>query len=190
MGWKQLGGWKTLGVAFVASFLTVSTAQAGLFDFLFGRREPAPVAAPAHPDVTIAKPVAKKPLRTAKHRKPTGLVMLNPLSPFDAKQQMARVIDPVANPDWHLIDPTLKRGDILVLTDRVVVFKGGQIGAPKSYVSLDETRLYNRRERLLIAEMTRQPVQPFLLADKAGPRQPRVLKSASLIRPLELRPGL
>ncbi len=180
-------GWKAMAIAFVASFVTVSTANAGFLDFLFGRRAPAaaqPVA--QHPDVTVTKPRVKRVAKADGPRKPKQmrLVALTP------KDQRARTIDPIANPDWYLTDPTLRRGDILVLADRVLVFKGGEIGAPKSYVSLNETRLYNRKERLLIAEMTKQPNEPFLLADKAGPRQPRLLKSASLLRPLELRSGL
>ena len=179
-------GWKSLAVAFVASLATVSSANAGFLDFLFGRRAPAPVAQPVdvHPDVTIAKP---RPNRVASRAaKPRGRQPVQ-LSP---KDQLARTIDPVANPDWHLIDPTLRRGDILVLPDQVLVFNGGQIGALKNYVLLEQSRIYNRKERVLIAEMTGQPREPLLLAGGTGPRQPRLLKSASLVRPLELRSGL
>lgn len=170
-------GWKTLIAAFIVSFVSVSTAQAGLFDFLFKPRQPARVEAAAAPAPAVRAPVARKP---AKRPVETRLVVLH--APIDMEAGRARVIDPEAIPDWHLIDPTLRRGDILVLRDRVVVFAGGAIGAPKSYVALSRSRLVSRSERASIA-LAARPDPMTIMTAEGGPRQPRMLKSATAVMP-------
>jgi hypothetical protein len=59
-------------------------------------------------------------------------------------------IDPVQTPDWHLQDPTLRRGDIVVLKDQVLVFKGGRMPFSRAdFASLSESDLpAEERERL------------------------------------------
>lgn len=179
---------KAIVVAVAATLVSAPAAQAGFLDFLFAPRKPV-VAAPqiaVHPHVTMQPRAARsmrtgKPVKVAKSAKSSDrawAVMTDP------KEHLARTIDPVANPDWHLIDPTLRRGNVLVLTDRVLVFTGGRIGAPASYVSLAETRLVSKTERTRIAEMTGRAVLPPLLASKNPPQQPRLLRQASVMPPV------
>ncbi|QZO01878.1 hypothetical protein [Chenggangzhangella methanolivorans] len=125
----------TLGLAVAVGLGGVSSANAGLLDFLFGwaKRPPAaPVAAAPHPDLTLSP---AKPRRTAraKPKTPRAPVQISP------KDMLARTIDPAKNPNWYLEDPTLRRGDILVLSDRVLVFKGGPIGVAQNYAALSNT---------------------------------------------------
>lgn len=176
-------GWKALTAAFVASFVSVSTAQAGLLDFLFKPRTPAPVEATVTP--APAATVARKPAKRSAQGRPVALH-----TPVDMEAGRARVIDPEANPDWHLIDPTLRRGDILVLRDRVVVFAGGPVGAPKSYVALSRSRLVSKEERARLT-LAARPDPMTIMTAEGGPRQPRMLKSATAVMPpvLGLRPG-
>lgn len=154
------------GFAFAIGMGSVGSAKAGLFDFLFGPRKPAaPVAAVRpvvdHPYVTIAprkKVVTKRVVRRIQ---------------IDPKDMMARTIDPVKNPHWYLEDPTLKKGDILVLNDRVLVFRGGTVGDPLAYVSLGASRQLNKSDRAKVAAMTRPQAGPVAEA-AAEPRPTRV----------------
>lgn len=177
---------KSLALAMAATLASVSTAQAGLFDFLFAPRKPAPIVSPApRPTVPIVKPRVAKAARSgrtvkARSRKPGGDRAIF----VDPKAQLAATIDPVRNPDWHLIDPTLRRGDILVLADRVLVFAGGRIGAPASYVSLRDDRTLGRKLKTQVAAMTGQGRLPPLLASKEPPRQPQLLRQASVMPPV------
>lgn len=177
-------GWKALTAACVASFVSVSTAQAGLFDFLFKPRRQAPVQATVAP-VPAAAPVARKPAKRSGETRPAALH-----TPVDMAAGRAQVIDPEANPDWHLIDPTLRRGDILVLRDRIVVFAGGPVGAPRSYVALSRSRLVSKEERAQLT-LAARPDPMTIMTAEAGPRQPQVLKAATAVMPpvLGLRSG-
>lgn len=175
------------GFAFAVGLGGVTTAQAGgLLDFLFGwkdrtdiqRAAPAPVA---HPDITISG--KQKPRKVARNKAREPRVAAVGLSP---KEQLARTIDPNKNPNWYLEDPTLRKGDILVLNDRVVVFTGGALGAPKSYVALSRAKLLTRKERERVAAMTGGALEPSMLANAGPARQPRLLKSVSLTRPAPL----
>lgn len=63
-------------------------------------------------------------------------------------------IDPVKVPQWYLTDPTLRRGDIVVLVNGVFVFEGGSRipYAPDDFVPLERSRL-SAGERARIAAM-------------------------------------
>lgn len=63
-------------------------------------------------------------------------------------------IDPVANPNWFMDDPTLRRGDIVVLDGQVLVFEGGKPPhGPESFSSLGKTRLLSQAERERVGAM-------------------------------------
>ena len=72
---------------------------------------------------------------------------------IDPKLQLARTIDPSKQPDWYLTDPTIKKGDVLFLNNRVVVFKGVRVGNLKDYVPVSRTRLLTQRERRWIEKL-------------------------------------
>lgn len=168
------------GFAFALGMGGVTSANAGLLDLIFGWRDrtaaPRATAPAPHPVVTIsAKP--KNKVARAKNRTPKAPAQLSP------QEMLARTIDPNKNPNWHLEDPTLRKGDILVLNDRVVVFTGGPLGAPKSYVALSRTKLLTKQERLQVAAMTRRPAEPEAFAS-GEPRQPRLLRSVGLGGPV------
>ena len=175
------------GLAFAIGMSGVTSANAGLLDFIFGWRNRTDLSTPptrptAHPSVTInSASMSKKKIARAKKRTPKAPVQLSPA------EMMARTIDPYSNPNWWLEDPTLRKGDILVLKDRVVVFSGGAVGAPKSYVALERTKLLSRSERRQVAAMTGFPREPVMLANSVPVVQPKVLKSVSLAGPVQPR---
>lgn len=88
-----------------------SEAQAqGFFEFLFGgRSQPSysPYYEPEPLEMTVSPRKKKKAAKEA---------------PPAPKLQTA--IDPRKDPDWHLHDRTLRRGDIVVLKGQVLVFDG------------------------------------------------------------------
>jgi hypothetical protein len=65
-------------------------------------------------------------------------------------------IDPVKNPDWYLDDPTLRRGDIVVLKGEVLVYQGSGRSphAREDFTALDASAL-SAAERDRIAAMAR-----------------------------------
>jgi hypothetical protein len=186
------------GFAFAVGIGGVTSAQAGLLDFIFGWRDRTDLSraeAVRHPQVTIsARPKAKRDARAprgggsasrpayrAADRRETRVAAKasksapsKPAAPvLTAREQLARTIDPAKNPRWWLEDPTLRKGDVLVLNDRVVVFTGGTIGSPKSYVALSRTKLLSAKERARIATQTGLGAPPAAVADGGGPRKMR-----------------
>lgn len=120
------------------------TAQAGLFDFLFGgfsQPQAAPqYYSPAPLDVRV-NPRARRSMqsRSESTSKPKAL---------------ATAIDPVKNPNWYLEDPTLRRGDIVVLKGRILVFDGGRnVGSVEAFTDLKASRLLSKGERDRIQQM-------------------------------------
>ena len=167
---------RAIAVGLVAVMASGTTAQAGFLDWLFGSRKPAaPVGAAAQPvSVTIhpSRRVASKP-----KAKTPSIVQLSP------QEMMARTIDPVANPDWWLMDPTLRKGDILVLSDRVMVFAGGRVGVAANYAALENSRLVSKTERRQIAMMASIRYEPPMLTAAAAPKQPQLLRQAAAVMP-------
>ena len=68
-------------------------------------------------------------------------------------------INPVEHPNWYLEDPTLRRGDIVVLQGKVLVYEGGGRGSadPASFASLNRTRLLSKAERTKVGAMAGLP---------------------------------
>ncbi|WP_139221126.1 hypothetical protein [Bosea sp. OK403] len=128
------------------SALTASQAQAGLLEMLFGapvpqRQEIAPL------EMTIRP--TKKP--TSKPKIPR--VSMD--DDGDSKRYLQVSIDPVSNPDWYLTDPTLRRGDIVVLPNKVLVYAGGRTSRRLAdFDDLQGTRLVSSRDRERIKLLT------------------------------------
>lgn len=98
-----------------ASLTLAAPARAGFWDQIFGVA-PRPVYAPAQIDNPLNVTVRPR------HKKDAGL----PKAPKD-EAPMKRVypIEYAKDPYWYTRDETLKKGDIIVLNNRVVVFDGG-----------------------------------------------------------------
>lgn len=106
----------------IASLGVASPAgAAGFWETLFGvpqRRAiaPAPEGNPLHMTVRPKRKKAKAVLDAGKD---------------GPKPLLVKPMDYANDPFWYLKDETLKKGDIIVLKDRVVVFDGG----PRAYVN-------------------------------------------------------
>lgn len=127
-----------LGITTVAG-----RAEAGLFDFLFGRPNPGPQY--YYPNVQAAPlEMRVRPRRTTttKHQ-------------GTEKRVVATSIDPVKNPTWYLADPTLRRGDIVVLKGKILVYDGGSRGSDgtEDFTALKDSRLVSKGERERIQKM-------------------------------------
>ncbi|WP_375462281.1 hypothetical protein [uncultured Enterovirga sp.] len=154
------------GVAFIGALFAAMPAQAGLFDFLFGgdgfRQPPPPQYLP---------PQAPIDVRVNPRRRAPGSSASKPTMEraVERKPVISKPIDPVARPNWFLEDPTLRRGDIVVLKGQVLVFNGAR-GAvtPAAFTSLDRSSLVSRAEKTRIEKM----------ADTTGPAVEPVAKAA------------
>ncbi|PZR84036.1 MAG: hypothetical protein DI537_33815 [Stutzerimonas stutzeri] len=115
-------------------------AAAGFLDFLF-----APQPAQAPPSAT------SDPLEmTVRPRKPKPQQRLS-----EPRTVLATPIDPVANPWWHLDDPTLRYGDIVVLPQGAMIYRGKAAERRLSdFERLSRTTLLSRNERERIRRMT------------------------------------
>jgi hypothetical protein len=149
--------------ALLAGAVIAGDAKAGnIFDAIgaiFGGDPPQPTREfyrPAEPD---REP---EPYRTYSDRE--GLdVTVRPRRKRQAAaprpvERMA-AIDPVKVPTWYLEDPTLRRGDIVVLPGQVLVFEGDRGGDRRieDFASLDESRLISNSERQRLQAMAGLP---------------------------------
>jgi hypothetical protein len=143
-----------MGLSLLASTATPGHASGGLFDAigaaLFGR--PAPTFAPAQPD-QMPMTVTVRPRRTTAttHRRLRALA---------SKPKPVLVkLDPATDPTWYLRDPTLRRGDIVVLKTGVVVFDGAAKAehTAEDFTALGRTPLLSAARRQEIAEMAARP---------------------------------
>lgn len=138
----------------------VSPAEAGLFEVLFGNRAapPAsnrPLAVHVRPRGTVqaGRPdVAVRPDAAARVRREPSAT---PRRVKESRVFLQRGIDPVREPEWHLKDPTLRRGDIVVLATGAKVFmgRGGARLADTDFASLGKASGIGRAERLKVEAM-------------------------------------
>lgn len=151
---------------------------AGLLDFLFGGARPQyqPPSQPSYGGDFDVRPLEMtiRPRRsrsTGEHREAR-----------EAKPKMATPIDPVAHPNWYLEDKTLRRGDIVVLKDRVLVYEGGRSGSLEAFSSLDRSRLVSKVDRARVSQMaglrrvTMADAEPDAVAPASGGKKARVAK--------------
>lgn len=164
--------WTSAAIGFAIPVVLLSplnAARAGFLDWLFAPRKPAvtrPLAnAAAHPDVTVGtrrvarKRVAAKVVRGER----------TPARRLDPKEQLARTIDPDKRPDWYLIDPTIRKGDVLFLRNRVLVYKGSRLGDARSYVPVSQSRELSRKERRLLEAMAPARGEAAPVASRPAP---------------------
>ena len=163
--------WVSALVGFLAPvvlFSPLNGAKAWVTSFL-NSRKPA-VAAPstvAHPVVTVRRSARVVVARRRGAKAPVQLAQAPVAKPLDPQTQLAQTIDPNKRPDWYLIDPTLKKGDVLFLRNRVLVFRGGRIGDLRDYVPVSGTRLLSRKERRIIEGLAAHSPAPSDLSRPA-----------------------
>ena len=152
------------GVALL--FGGITAAQAGFFERLFGvESEPEqpryyyqPTPDQGHIDEAPARR-QRRPLDFTVRPRPTDRAVQRdrkngPRGLNGGQVEIASVpsgpIDPAANPNWQLQDPTLRTGDIVVLDKEVLVFRGGRMPFSRAnFASLSQSDLpKEERERL------------------------------------------
>lgn len=158
------------------TWIAASTeAQAGLFDFLFGGgyQRPAPQHYAPPPSYGRAPlDVRVNPQR----RKPHGVAKARPTRERGPKV-VNRSIDPRQHPNWHLEDPTLRRGDIVVLPTGVMVYKGGaRPQTREDFAKLSESSLVSKKERDRIQQMAGPPT---VTAEKDDPAKGKEASGAT-----------
>ncbi|MGA0597431.1 hypothetical protein [Enterovirga sp. CN4-39] len=130
----------------------VTAAQAGFFERLFG------IESDPQPQQYYYQPApALNRYQGIDADEPLGFTVRKKAKPRSVRREhretkkTAQVpIDPVKNPEWYLQDPTLRRGDIVVLKDEVLVFRGGRMPySRQNFASLAQSDLPKaERERL------------------------------------------
>lgn len=117
----------------------------GLLEFLFGVRPEAPAQQEYEPAEPLEMTVS--PRRERSRPKEVSRPV-----------RLATPIDPKTTPNWHLVDPTLRPGDIVVLPGQVLVFEGGAFPAQRSdFATLDRSRRISKGERQQIEKMATVP---------------------------------
>lgn len=127
-------------------------AQAGLFDFLFGgqQRQAPQYYAPAPSYDRAPLDVRVNPRRKVKDA--------GKARPERTTKVVNKSIDPRQHPNWFLEDPTLRRGDIVVLPTGAMVYQGGSRPQMKEdFAKLGESRLLSKKERERIGDMVGPP---------------------------------
>lgn len=140
-----------IGIAAAFGLGSAAPAQANFLDVLFGR-SPAPsyrYVPDGDPlNVTVRK---KAPRKKAVVHKETPSVL------------QKSTLDPAKDPHWYLKDHTLRRGDIVVLPNRVLVMRGQASDLrPSSFEDIRSSKGISSRERNRILAIT-QP-QPGTMA--------------------------
>lgn len=94
--------------------------------------------------MTVRGKARKKTPRTARKAAPPTEAAVRQKPTLDAK-----------DPHWHLKDETLRRGDIVVLDNKVLVFRGDSSNIRlSSFEDLKNTKSITNRERRRILSMT------------------------------------
>jgi hypothetical protein len=137
--------------------LSGGTAGAGFSDLA-----PEPqVAAPGAPAVATSNPSPRKGRRSASHR------LKRPKVSYRAAVLNAQ-IDPAMDPNWYLSDPTLRRGDMVVLENKVLVYDGPPETGPHMrarFADLQSSAVVSNETKKLVIQMTglrssSEPSQP------------------------------
>jgi hypothetical protein len=168
--------WPVFVALFSLSVLGSSgSAQAGLFDFLFGNQPPAPAPfgyAPSRPmdrqqyrkgshrasgefrDPRETKAAAK--LRRAGERLSASGDKASPLPARDlvAIRKLSDVARDQGFQAAFMQDPTLRSGDILVTQTGIVVFEGGDTKRVNNFRPLSSSRLKNRADLALLQKIS------------------------------------
>lgn len=153
-------------------------SAAGLFDLLLGGAAPSPVAAPAESGtLTVHRRHAR---RTAPRvARVSAKATTARAEARDGSHKAEVSIDPAKVADWYLRDRTLRRGDIVVLRDGVLVYTGRRAGEARragDFARLRDARFLPARTREFVAKAT--ATNAFSPA-VAAPPKPKVRPSAT-----------
>lgn len=119
-----------------------SPAQAGLLDALFGVGSPPPRLYEPETD-PLNVTVRKKARKTAAPQTERPPIL------------QKSTLDPSKDPHWYLKDETLRRGDIVVLPNRVLILRdGGGSLRPAAFEDIKRTTSLSERERARIIAIT------------------------------------
>jgi hypothetical protein len=139
-----------LGLAAAIATLAVVPAQASFLDVLFGR---------SPTQVRYYEPEGDPLNVTVRKRKPKKKTAI----PKDAPPVLQKsTLDPAKDPHWYLKDHTLRRGDIVVLPNRVLVMRGSASDLrPSAFEDIRTSAGVSGRERARILAITHaQPGLP------------------------------
>jgi hypothetical protein len=146
--------------ALAAASVVATPASAGFFDFLFGGgyQRPAPqYYAPAYERAPLD-------VRVDPRRRAPGQAKARTDKESAPKKVVNKAIDPKAHPNWFLEDPTLKRGDIVVLPTGAMVYEGGSRPQTKQdFAKLSDSRLVSKKERERINDMVGPPIETAVI---------------------------
>lgn len=146
-----------------------SAQAAGLFEFLFG---PQPVPRSYQPEPAYAPDPLEMTIRPRRVR---------PAQRVETKPKLAKPIDPVQNPQWYLDDPTLRKGDIVVLKGRVIVYDGGRGARTEDdFTALGDSRLISKSLRSQVGRMAGLPPEPIASAKPPAPAKQAASKEVAL----------
>lgn len=171
------------------------SAQAGLFDFLFGAPRPAPPPygyAPQRPDLQNRKAVRNRDDAKSRRGAERLSASADKASPLPARDLVAiRKLAEVARDEGFqaafMQDPTLRSGDILVTQTGIVVFEGGDAKRVSNFRPLSSSRLRNRADLALLQKISGfgQPRLALPAADAMPPLviQQRGKRSAKADKP-------
>ncbi|WP_332680604.1 hypothetical protein [Bosea sp. (in: a-proteobacteria)] len=152
-----------------ASFAVAAPAQANFLERLFGVA-PRPVLAPeSTPLHMTVRPKHRKPGQPAAT---TGKD--EPPIPRVAPMEYAN------DPFWYLKDPTLKKGDIVVLQDRVVVFNGGE-RSYSNFLGFQASRLLSERGKKQLKHLVSTPRDTRVIWEPA-----EIMKSGGAMTTVEV----
>lgn len=143
------------GVAILAC-LGCGPAQAGFFDELgemFGGRG----SRSYERSYERSRPMYIRVSPRRYRMRPTRMVRRDRRKPEVVK---AAVIDPAKDPQWFLHDPTLRRGDIVVVKDDVLVFDStasAKTHELEDFVSLQDAAQVPKSTRLMVEKLATAP---------------------------------
>lgn len=158
-------------IALAASSLTsAAPAQANFLETLFGIAPrqvvaPVPEREPLHMTVRPRESRPGQPGTAAKDVPP---------APRVAPMEYAN------DPFWYLKDPTLKKGDIIVLDGRVVVFNGGE-RSYSNFLGFQSSRLLSERSKKQLKHLVSTPLDTHTIWEPA-----EIMKSNAAATSLEV----
>lgn len=162
-----------LGLGAALLLVPAPAKAAGLLEFLFGG------FSDRRPAFEYSPPPLEMRVNPRRRALPAGPAV-------DRKVTRQTPIDPVKNPQWYLDDPTMRRGDIVVLKGRVLVYEGSH-HAPEDFTILNRSRLVSSREKERISRMARKgpfdDSSPVVTTSAADPPPDTTPREAALRPP-------